>query len=59
MIACTLETDTLEEKLLCKFDLDPGSLVVFSMPLVPLLLARTEQVLWVAANSVMFGCDSG
>jgi hypothetical protein len=54
MVTGALEPDAPEDKLLCKFDLNPRSLVVWSFPFVPLLLAWTKQVLRVAANSVVF-----
>jgi hypothetical protein len=40
MVARALKADAFENKFLCKFNLDPGSLMVFDMPLVPFFLAR-------------------
>jgi hypothetical protein len=40
MVASALEADAFENKFRCEFNLDPGSLVVLDMPLVPFFLAR-------------------
>ena len=58
VVASALKADALEVHLLHEFDFDPGSLVVSDVPLVPLFLAWAEQVLWVAADSMVFSNDS-
>jgi hypothetical protein len=40
MVARALKADAFEIKLRCEFNLDPGSLMVLDMPLVPFFLAR-------------------
>lgn len=58
VVASALKADALEVHFLHEFDFDPGSLVVSDVPLVPLFLAWAEQVLWVAADSMVFSNDS-
>ena len=53
MITSALETDALELNFRCEFDLDPGSLMIISMPFVPILITGNQQVLWVVANSMV------
>ena len=59
MVARTLKADAFENKFLCKFNLDPGSLMVLDMPLVPFFLTWTEQVLRVASDRMMFSSHTG
>jgi len=59
MVARTLKADAFENKFLCKFNLDPGSLMVLDMPLVPFFLTWTEQVLRVASDRMMFSGHTG
>lgn len=63
MISSTLKADTLHMKLFREFDFDPGSIVVFSFPLVPDLLTWAEKILRLSVRALqkhmMFGSDSG
>ena len=58
MVARTLKADAFENKFLCKFNLDPGSLVVLDMPLVPFFLARAQQILGVITDRMVFSCHT-
>ena len=58
MITSALETDALELNFRCEFDLDPGSLMIISMPFVPILITGTQQILGVVSNSVVFSCHT-
>jgi hypothetical protein len=40
MVARALKANAFKHKFFCKFNLDPGSLMVLDMPLVPFFLAR-------------------
>lgn len=53
VITSTFKADASECNLFVEFNFDPGPLVVSDVPLVPLLLTWTEQVLRAAANSMM------
>jgi hypothetical protein len=53
VVTTALEADALKMHLIHEFDFNPRSLVVSDMPLVPFFLAWAEQVLWVAANSMV------
>ena len=48
LVTRTSETNTVEGKVFCEFNLDPGSVVVWSLPLVPWFLAWAQQVLRLA-----------
>ena len=63
VIACTLETNAFEAESFGELNLDPGSVVVRSLPLVPFLFTWTEQILWLAfwrawSNYEMLSCHS-
>lgn len=45
MVTCALEADSLEVEMLAKLNHDPRTCMVRSVPFVPLLFARTQQVL--------------
>ena len=64
MIASALETNALDMEPFSKFDLDPGSVVVLSFPLVPDLFAWAQKILRLAilftrSEHVMLSLDSG
>ena len=59
MVASALKANAFKHKFLCEFNLDPGSLIVFDMPLVPFFLTWTEQVLRVASDRMMFSGHTG
>lgn len=58
MIAGALEADTSKNNLFRELDLDPRSLMVFHVPLIPFLLAWTEKILRVASKSVVLRSHS-